>query len=190
MAACIYESPLSTLDQQTADLILQLQLEDTEVYFSSAKGKGREGEVSDETLAFEMQRQEIETMSLFCTDNRMARSMGSAVVSDGQLLLDSWFLEDTAARDREIAHQLNRGIETPSRSIPRALQGCWTTRSWRSCEFYMSLASTTALQMMTTGSFNPWLVIGQSHLRGQRADPANCHLRVAVARLAVRLSSS
>ena len=113
MAACIDDSSLFPLDQQTADLILQLQLEDAEVYFSSAKGKGREGEVSDEMLAFEMQRQEIENMSLFCTDNRMARSMGSAVVSDGQLLSEAWFLDNTAARDREIAHQLDRGIEAP-----------------------------------------------------------------------------
>jgi len=111
MAAFIYENPLFTLDQQTGDLILQLQLEDAEVYFSSAKGKGREGEVSDETLAFEIQRQEIETMSLFCTDNRMARSMGSAVVSDGQLLSNSWFLDErctpygiSAILDVEAAH--------------------------------------------------------------------------------------
>jgi len=90
MATCIYESSLFTLDQQTADHILQLQLDDANVYFSSSKGKGREGEVSDETLAFKMQRQEIENMSLFCTDNRMARSMGSAVVSDGHLLSNAW----------------------------------------------------------------------------------------------------
>ncbi|CZT06991.1 related to IBR finger domain protein [Rhynchosporium agropyri] len=119
MAACIAESSLCTLDQQTADLILQLQLEDAEVYFSSTKGKGREGEVSDEMLAFELQRQEIENMSLFRTDNRMARSMGSAVVSDGELLSDAWFLDDIAARDREIAHQLDRGIETSDAELLR-----------------------------------------------------------------------
>ena len=123
MAACIAESSLFTLDQQTAELIIQLQLEDAEVYFSSAKGKGRAGEVSDEMLAFEMQRQEIENISLLCTDNRMARSMGSAVVSDGQLLSDAWFLDDIAARDREIAHQLDSGIETSDAELLRGSTG-------------------------------------------------------------------
>lgn len=108
--ACVYEAPLLTLDQQTAELILQLQLQDAEVYFSSSKGKGREGDVSDESFAFELQRQEIEAMSGFCTDNRMARSMACAVVTDGQFLTDSLSQEDTAARDREIAHQLSNGI--------------------------------------------------------------------------------
>jgi hypothetical protein len=43
----------------------------------------------------------------------MARSIGTAVISNGHLLSGSWFLEDIAARDGEIAYQLNRGIETP-----------------------------------------------------------------------------
>lgn len=113
--ACVYEAPILTLDQQTAELIFQLQLQDAEMYFSSSKGKGREGDVSDESLAFELQRQEIEAMSKFCTDSRMARSMACAVMTDGQALTDSLLEEDTAAQDRQIAHQLSDGIYPSSK---------------------------------------------------------------------------
>ncbi len=59
--ACVVESYFQGVDDQTADLILQLQLEDAELY--SSKGKHREGDVSDELLAFQFQTQELERMS-------------------------------------------------------------------------------------------------------------------------------
>ncbi|RFU24477.1 hypothetical protein B7463_g11861, partial [Scytalidium lignicola] len=94
------EGLLQGMDEQTGDLILQLQLQDLDVYFSSSKGKAREGEVSDESLAFQMQVQELQRISSLRTDKRMARSIATA--------------EDLARRDRSIASQLNNGVQPPN----------------------------------------------------------------------------
>ena len=50
--ACIYQEFPQGVDEQTADLIIQLQLQDADFYSSSSKGKAREDEVSDESIAF------------------------------------------------------------------------------------------------------------------------------------------
>lgn len=58
--ACIFEPGI---DQSTADLIIQLQLQDANLYFESSKGKSREP--TDEELAFQLQNEELERSSQF-----------------------------------------------------------------------------------------------------------------------------
>jgi hypothetical protein len=108
--ACVY-GPLQDVDEHTMDLVVQLQLADAELYDASCKGKGREGDLSDESLAFQLQRQELEGFSLFRTDNAMAQSIASAVQADGHVLTEIQSEEDTALRDHGIASRLNSGVE-------------------------------------------------------------------------------
>ena len=58
--ACVLEPGV---DQATADLIVQLQLEDAGCYFESSKSRTRE--LTDEELAFQLQNEELENVSQF-----------------------------------------------------------------------------------------------------------------------------
>jgi hypothetical protein len=63
-------TPDGSIDQETADLILRLQLEDAGVYLESCTGKARDP--TDTQLAFELQREQLETVSQPLSDKRMA----------------------------------------------------------------------------------------------------------------------
>nr|KMM68472.1 RING finger protein [Coccidioides posadasii RMSCC 3488] len=93
--------PEPEIDQPTADLIVQLQLQDADLYFESAKGKSREP--TDEELAFQLQTEEFKNASQFFVDRRMAMSFATAVQVDGPILVDNFVTEDNAMRDRELA---------------------------------------------------------------------------------------
>lgn len=96
--ACVLEPEI---DQHTADLIIQLQLQDAGLYFESSKGKSREP--TDEELAFQLQIEELEGNSQFLFDRRMAISFAAAVQTDGMILADNLAEEENAAKDRDIA---------------------------------------------------------------------------------------
>ncbi|OJJ42378.1 hypothetical protein ASPZODRAFT_137305 [Penicilliopsis zonata CBS 506.65] len=99
------------LDQATADLIIQLQLQDISLYSESSKGKSREP--TDEELAFRLQNEELENNSQLLLDRRMAMSFAAAVLADGSLLADTYAEEQRVARDREMARQLTDTGEHP-----------------------------------------------------------------------------
>ncbi|KAL4866289.1 hypothetical protein BDV12DRAFT_210633 [Aspergillus spectabilis] len=109
MSPFLYEYEV---DQATADLIVQLQLEDVGIYFDRSKGKSREP--TDEELAFKLQNEELENSSQFLLDKRMAISMAAAVVADGQVLADNKAREEMAAIDRQIAHNLSNNEPPPT----------------------------------------------------------------------------
>lgn len=98
--ACVLEPGV---DQATADLIVQLQLEDAGCYFESSKSRTREP--TDEELAFQLQNEELENVSQFLVDRRMAMSFAAAVQADGNILDDSVLEEDNAVKDRNIARR-------------------------------------------------------------------------------------
>ncbi|KAB8267157.1 IBR finger domain protein [Aspergillus minisclerotigenes] len=98
--ACLLEPEV---DQSTADLIVQLQLEDAGCYFESSKGKTREP--TDEELAFQLQNEELESVSQFLLDRRMAMSFVAAVQADGNILDDSILEEENSVKDRNIARR-------------------------------------------------------------------------------------
>ncbi|KAK1245611.1 hypothetical protein MKX08_005240 [Trichoderma sp. CBMAI-0020] len=90
------------IDQATLDLIIQLQLQDTQTLI---KGKHREGEQSDVELAAELYRLELESLVSFQHDHTMSRSIAHAVLADGELINEHVLSEEQAMRDREIAIQ-------------------------------------------------------------------------------------
>ncbi|THV52664.1 hypothetical protein BGAL_0073g00150 [Botrytis galanthina] len=104
------------IDDETAKMIIQLQLDDIE--YSSSKGKGRADSVSDISIAFEMQKEELKNIALFLSDQRMARSIALAVQTDGAVLTEAASRDDALVRDHSMALQLYRGTSTPA-TTPR-----------------------------------------------------------------------
>ncbi|KAL5339366.1 hypothetical protein BJX70DRAFT_408084 [Aspergillus crustosus] len=94
------------IDQKTADLIIQLQLEDAGIYLDCSKGKSRDP--TNEKVAFQLQTEELENASEFLADKRMAISMAKAVLADGQILDDNKAHEEAAVSDRQLARNLER----------------------------------------------------------------------------------
>jgi hypothetical protein len=88
------------IDQESLDLIIQLQLEDAQ---SMAKGKYREGEAPDFDLALELFNAELESLHAFIHDREMGRSLARAVVNDADVIRELCNEEDQATRDRMLA---------------------------------------------------------------------------------------
>ncbi|KGO75966.1 hypothetical protein PITC_073420 [Penicillium italicum] len=105
---CVFESGF---DQATADLIIQLQLQDVGVYAEYVKGKAREP--TDEELAFQLQNDDLESGSQLLSDRRMAMSFAAAVQADAQILVDSQVEEDINANDRDIARHWTENGGSP-----------------------------------------------------------------------------
>ncbi|KAI3056825.1 hypothetical protein CBS147353_11132 [Aspergillus niger] len=99
--ACVLDPGI---DQSTFDLIVQLQLQETDLYFESSKGKSRDP--TDEELAFHLQNEEWENISQYLQDRRMAMSFATAVQADGHVLAETQVEEENASKDRIIARQL------------------------------------------------------------------------------------
>lgn len=118
--ALINQDILQTLDEQTAELIIRLQLQDIDACFSSSKGKGRENEISDQSLALQVQAQELRSVASLCRDKRMARSIAKAVYADEKLLAAAVSQEDIERRDHEIASQLNNGLAPSTTCRPKS----------------------------------------------------------------------
>lgn len=94
------------IDDATMALILQLQNEDVEELLRAKKGKGRAGEQSDADFAVAVYQKELEDRITVLADQRMSRSFTQAVISDATLLSESLAQENTAVRDRALAHSL------------------------------------------------------------------------------------
>lgn len=91
------------IDDITANLIIQLQLEDLEEFAGNQKGKQAEGSQNDTQDAISTYRQELQQNLMVLSDRSMARSIGQAVSSDSRLLRAFKDQEDVAASDRQVA---------------------------------------------------------------------------------------
>ncbi|OBT60780.1 hypothetical protein VE03_09972 [Pseudogymnoascus sp. 23342-1-I1] len=109
---CVDQEFPQSVDKQTTYLTIQLQLQDFDSYSSSSKRKAREDETSDESIAFQLQKQELENLSIFLSDRRMTQSIADAVQTDEPLLGETLSQEDIAVRDRGMARRLTKGAET------------------------------------------------------------------------------
>ncbi|TGO26771.1 hypothetical protein BPAE_0053g00240 [Botrytis paeoniae] len=98
------------IDDETAKLIIQLQLDDTE--YLSSKGKGRADNVSDISLAFKMQKEELENMSLFLSDQCMTRSITLAVQTDNTIVTKAVSRDNISVRDYSMVLQLYQDLST------------------------------------------------------------------------------
>lgn len=117
--AFVFERDHHGIDEATAQLVFQLQLQEFDIYSLGKKGKCREGEISDEALAFQLRKEEMEMMNAFNADHRMARSMTLAVINDGAILTEALSQEDLACRDQEIARELLDGADLAGVEQPK-----------------------------------------------------------------------
>lgn len=108
---------LDVVDDVTADLIIQLQLEDIERINSACKGKAREGDQSDAEHALCLYKRELEVIGLTVSDRRMTRSIARAVQTDGIVLAECQSQETRAVRDRHIATEMS-GERVSSDTVP------------------------------------------------------------------------
>ncbi|KAK6584119.1 hypothetical protein PZA11_003849 [Diplocarpon coronariae] len=93
------------IDSETAALILQLQIEDSEELYASndRKGKGKEGVFSDTQLALQIFKEEMQRSATVIADRQLTRSMYEACRTDGDEITMSLAQEQTAARDRQMS---------------------------------------------------------------------------------------
>lgn len=98
---------LDGIDDASAALILELQLEDIDTLQAQVSGKQREGTYSDAELALLLTSQQLESLRSNLSDRRMTQSIANAVQQDGTLLAAVAFEEDVACRDHLFARRLN-----------------------------------------------------------------------------------
>ncbi|TGO44742.1 hypothetical protein BCON_0469g00050 [Botryotinia convoluta] len=114
------------IDDESVNLIIQLQLEDIE--YLSPKGNDHANDVSDVSVAFELQRTELENIALVLSDPRMTSSNASAVQANGNVLTRTASRIFDFARDHTMtllqSHQgsrlTNTTPEPQSHSLPQA----------------------------------------------------------------------
>ncbi|PBP18079.1 hypothetical protein BUE80_DR010964 [Diplocarpon rosae] len=104
-AAELAMDSFADMDLETAALILQLQIDDSEELFASSdrKGKGREGVLSDTQLALQIFKEEMQRNAAITADRQMTRSIHEACRTDGNEIATSLAQERAAARDRQIS---------------------------------------------------------------------------------------
>jgi len=104
------------IDEATAALIVQLQLEDCESIITTVegKGKGREGELSDTQLALQLYQEDMQRNDAVIKDRRMTKSIAQACQTDGNIVTASRSEEQTSANDHELACRLSgQPVERP-----------------------------------------------------------------------------
>lgn len=104
----IAQSPFlfDNVDDASADVILQLQLDDLEE-FKARTGKHRDGGEIDVEVAAGLLQEDLDHLRTLLADRRMTRSIARAVCADGAILAQTVLEEDMAHGDRTLAHQLN-----------------------------------------------------------------------------------
>lgn len=162
---------IGAMDEQSAALVLQLQLEDIANIFATAKGKGRADDSStadDAAYALQLHQQDLEASMAILDDRKMCQSIARAVQDDQHILAREAEAEAIAVQDRRLAHQME---DQPNAAVagsggigfPGFLPGGegdeeMTDRVVAQCE---NLAKLTALYvseadgaaMLTSGSF-------------------------------------
>lgn len=111
------------MDDETARLVFQLQLEDLQEVSSDSKGKQRAGEVTDFELALGCYRAELESGTAFVSDRHMCMSIASAVRWDGDVINDMMAQEEQAMADRGLALRSRDGIIPPPQDADGEQQG-------------------------------------------------------------------
>lgn len=111
--ATVFEDTLHSLNEETASLMIQLQLDDCRHLLDSDKGKRRQFDHNDVDFALRLYMEELSGNATIILDRRMTKSIAKAVQTDGEILVDSLVEEDRTAQDRQLAQNMSRN---PSRT--------------------------------------------------------------------------
>ena len=92
-------------DDETAALIFKLQLDDIDELLekSKVKGKVKEGSITDQEVALQLERAQLERNAMILLDRSMSKSIARAVLHDADLIAHMQTQEIQAAVDRVIA---------------------------------------------------------------------------------------
>jgi hypothetical protein len=104
---------IDSADEETISLILQCQMDDIDQILHAAKGKARQGEISDSAIAIDLYKEEIMAQIRTMADRKMSRSIARAVQSDGPLLRNNLIKEEREVLDRNLAHRM-AGLNNPT----------------------------------------------------------------------------
>lgn len=113
-----WEGSFQSMDPLTLSTVIQMQLEDTKELTARAKGKQREGTVTDAELALQMYTEDLINTNAVLTDGKMAQSMAMAILRDGQFIQRAHQQEDQIARDRQMAANLQADAPIPMDTDP------------------------------------------------------------------------
>jgi hypothetical protein len=119
MTANAIVNAFNSMDEASAALIIQLQIQDSQQLSEEYEGtgKGREGELSDTQLAINLYREDLQRHASIVADRQMTRSIARACQTDGNVLEASLSQEQTAASDRATACRLG-GVADPNHIPP------------------------------------------------------------------------
>lgn len=98
---------LDHIDDASANLILQLQLDDLKDLKLKRSGKQREDSQNDGEVAAELLEENIDNLLTFLGDRRMTRSIAQAVQADGVILARTALEEEVSHEDHALAQRLN-----------------------------------------------------------------------------------
>lgn len=104
------------MDEETARLVFQLQLQDLQEISSTSKGKQRADKVSDFEVAVQCYKEDLETSTTFVSDRHMCMSIARAVLRDGEVINELQSQDEQAAADRGLALQSENGDILPPRN--------------------------------------------------------------------------
>ncbi|KAF2008626.1 hypothetical protein BU24DRAFT_322184, partial [Aaosphaeria arxii CBS 175.79] len=109
---------------------LALQLEEIGIYAQGGKGKHPIGIPPDIDVAYEAFRAELGDYTTFLADQQLARSIGTAVHSDGDIVANLTSGEIQCREDRQCAlrmSQIEPGFEKPPESTSKEDTMCAAT---------------------------------------------------------------
>lgn len=102
----------ANMDGDSYDLVLELMLEDAR-QIAEGKGKQLEGIVSDTEMAFGLYAVELQNALTIDSDRRLTMSMQSALLTDGNVVLQLQEEERMAQHDHAVAVALSEGRDPP-----------------------------------------------------------------------------
>lgn len=113
---------MTDLDADMLAAIAALHKGDIASIGEQSKGKAREDDLDDETLAFRLYAQEIGDVEQICADHRFALSLEAATRLDGAIVDELQAHEQQAAEDHDIALAVSRGrpVDRASTTTSRA----------------------------------------------------------------------
>lgn len=111
---------LAGADEDTAELIIQMQLDDLEQQYRELYYLPRTSKIHDTLVANLNMANELLRLRTHRADRRLARSITRAVVRDGDMVTAHSQQEEQARRDHEVAQTLDQGVSFPNtKSISR-----------------------------------------------------------------------
>ncbi len=111
------DAEATATEQDSLDLILELQFQDLQEIFANAKGKGVAGKLCDGHLALQAFEEELKTQRVISSDRRLARSIDQAVHTGGEAIAQATIAESVASSDRNLACRL-AGVRAPVKPAP------------------------------------------------------------------------